>query len=281
MSEAVHADAAKLPEMLAVEVGNLEDYPDLLGDMYRRRYLGAIVRRVFEPERMAELRRRLSDGVEGVPRAVAPTFKGGLYGSPLAVASDDLRDYLENAARFRTAIAPFFSYIGGLETRIESVLARISGGLPVEVAGTDDGREYLPASVRVLIEGDSLPIHYENGTTRGEGMKQLLPHIDTETIMSFYVPVALAEEGGVLEVFTTDCSGDGHRIIGDLGGPERARSILAERGYMEVLPAVGDMLVFDGGRHYHLVTEIRRGARWTLGGFVAFAKDHRRVVYWS
>jgi hypothetical protein len=82
-------------------------------------------------------------------------------------------------------------------------------------------------------------------------------------------------------VFTTDCSGDGNRIIGDLGGPERARAILAERGCMEVLPGVGDMLVFDGGRHYHLVTEVQRGTRWTLGGFVVFSKNRDRVLYWS
>ena len=112
-------------------------------------------------------------------------------------------------------------------------------------------------------------------------MKKLLPELDGETIMSFYIPVALPRSGGVLEVFATDCSGDGDRIIQDLGGPERARAILAERGRIEVRPGVGDMLVFDGGRHYHLVTEISAGARWTLGGFFAFTGDHSRILYWS
>jgi hypothetical protein len=200
---------------------------------------------------------------------------------PLVMGSEDLQDYLENAERFGVAIAPLFAAAGGLERRIESVLARIAGGLPVDVARTEKGRPYLPATIRVLIEGDSLPIHYENGTTRAASMKPILSQLDAETIMSFYVPVSLPEEGGILEVFTTDCSGDGHRIIGDLGGPERAREILAERGRIEILPGVGDMLLFDGGRHYHLVTEVRHGARWTLGGFFAYTKDHGRIVYWS
>jgi hypothetical protein len=268
-------------DVLTIGVPDLERHPDLLGDVFRRRHVGAIVRGVFEPDHMAALVERLQGGIEGIPRAVAPTFKGGLYGTPLVMGSEDLRGYLDDAERFRAAIAPLFAAVGGLETRIESVLGRVAGGLPIGVARTRDGREYLPATIRVLIEGDSLPIHYENGTTRAAAMKPILAELDAETIMSFYVPVALPEEGGILEVFTTDCSGDGHRIIGDLGGPERARTILAERGCIQVLPGVGDMLLFDGGRHYHLVTEVRRGARWTLGGFFAYAKDHGRIVYWS
>ena len=269
-------------EVLTVPVSDLDRHPDLLGDIYRRRYTGAIVQGVFEPAQMAELARRLEVGLDGMPRAVAPTFKGGLYGTPLVMGSEDLREYLDDAERFRTAIAPLFTAPGGLEGGIESVLAPMAGGLPVEVPRASDGRRYVPATIRVLIDGDSLPIHYENGTTKYASMKRLLPQVDAETIMSFYVPVALPDAGGILEVFTTDCSGDGDRIINQLGGPERARAILAERGCIEVLPTVGDMLVFDGGRHYHLVTTVRGPrARWTLGGFFAFAKDHRRIFYWS
>lgn len=282
MAESAQAATANPLEVLPIEVADLDRHPRLLADIYDRRYMGAIVRRVFEPERMAQLAAGLEAGLAGMPRAVAPTFKGGLYGSPLVMSSADLRQYLDDAERFRIAIAPLFASAGGLEPRIESVLGRIGGGLPVEVARADDGRGYVPATIRVLVEGDSLPVHYENGTTRAVAMKSLLPRVDAETIMSFYVPVALPDAGGILEVFTTDCSGDGDRIIEDLGGPERARSILAQRGCIEVLPGVGDMLLFDGGRHYHLVTEVRgTRARWTLGGFFAFAKDHGRIFYWS
>lgn len=279
---AIDHAATRPLEVLEIEIDDLDRHRDLLNDMYRRRYTGAIVRRVFEPQQMADLAARLTAGVEGMPRTVAPTFKGGLYGTPLVLGTEDLRDYLLDAERFRTAIAPLFASTGGLDARIESVIGRIAGGLPVEVARTEDGRPYVPATIRVLVEGDSLPIHYENGTTRYASMKRLLPRVDAETIMSFYVPVALPTAGGMLEVFTTDCSGDGDRVIQDLGGPERARTILAQRGCIEVRPGVGDMLVFDGGRHYHLVTEVRgASARWTLGGFLAFAKGHDRIFYWS
>jgi hypothetical protein len=273
--------AGALP-VLAVDAADLDRHSDLLEGIFRRQYMGAIVRGVFTPTQMVEIISRLRAGLDGMPYAVAPTFKGGLYGSPLVMGSEDLQSYLDDAVRFRSAIAPLFASCHGLEACIESILGRLAGGLPVEVPRAHDGRAYVPATVRVLVDGDSLPIHYENGTTRYASMKRLLPQVDTETIMSFYVPMALPDAGGVLEVFTTDCSGGGDRIIEELGGPERALPILTERGCIEVLPGVGDMLLFDGGRHYHRVTEVRGPhARWTLGGFYAYAKDHRRILYWS
>jgi hypothetical protein len=104
--------------VLTIEPGTIDAHRDLLGDMYRQRVAGAIIKGVFEPDHMAELSRRLVAGVEGMPRAVAPTFKGGLYGTPLVMGSEDLRGYLEDAERFRTAIAGLFESVGGLETRI-------------------------------------------------------------------------------------------------------------------------------------------------------------------
>ena len=282
MARADHASVPDALPLVVVDGADVQQHPDLLERIFQRQYMGAIVRGVFAPAHMTEVVSRLGAGLEGMPRAVAPTFKGGLYGTPVVMGCEDLRTYLDDAGRFRSAIAPLFASCGGLEACIESTIGALAGGLPVELPCGDDGRAYVPATIRVLVDGDSLPIHYENGTTRYASMKRLLPQVDTETIMSFYVPMALPAAGGVLEVFTTDCSGDGDRIIEELGGPERALPILTERGCVEVLPGVGDMLLFDGGRHYHRVTEVQGSrARWTLGGFYAYAKDHRRILYWS
>ncbi len=277
--------AQRLTDALEVSsfgVGDVGSHPDLLEDLFRRRRIGAILRGVFPEAAMSDVASRLDEGVDGVPRAVAPTFSGGLYGRPLVMGAEDLKDYLDDAELFRSGMRGLFASLGGLEERIASQLRAMAGGRPVEVARTEEGREYLPVTFRALVEGDSLPIHYENGTAQHDSMKPLLRQIDPEALMSFYIPLTLPESGGVLEVYTTDCSGDGERIIGDLGGPEKAKVILAERGFVEVRPGVGDMLVFDGGRHYHLVTEVRGArSRWTLGGFFAFTKDHGRILYWS
>lgn len=268
-------------DFLELEPAEVGAHPRLLQEIFERRYVGAILRGVFPAELMAEIAARLTAGVEGVPRAYAPTFSGGLYGNPLVLGTEDLSEYLEDAARFRRTVEPLFASVGGLEATIDRSLGAIAGDAPVEVARAEDGRPYLPATFRVLVEGDSLPLHYENGTKRYDSMKELLPALDPESILSFYVPVVLPEAGGVLEVFSTDCGGAGDRAIERMGGPERARDIMAARGLTEVHPGVGDMLVFDGGRHYHLVTRVEDGSRWTLGGFFAFTTDHSRVLYWS
>jgi hapalindole-type alkaloid chlorinase len=268
-------------EVRRFDVGEADRCGDLIGDMFTRRCAGAIVEHVFSASMMAELTARIRRGVAGLPQATASTFRGGLFGVPLVLSGEDLNDYLAAAEHFRAAIEPLFASEGGLEACLRDTLARVAGGRSVEVARAEDGRAYLPASIRVLVAGDSLPIHYENGTTKYDSMRPLLARIDRTTIMSFYLTVELAEEGGTLQYFSTDCSGDGDRIIGDLGGPEKARAILAARGYIDVFPGVGDLLVFDGGRHYHLVTEVHRGTRWTLGGFFALTKEHDRVLYWS
>jgi len=268
-------------EVRRFDVGEAGRCGDVIGDMFTRRCAGAIVERVFAPSMMTELATTIRRGVPGLPRATAPTFSGGLFGVPLVLSGEDLNDYLVAAEEFRVAIEPLFVSVGGLEARLRDTLAQLAGGRVVEVARAEDGRAYLPASIRVLVAGDSLPIHFENGTKKYDSMRPLLARVDATTIMSFYLTVELPEDGGTLQYFSTDCLGDGDRIIGDLGGPEKARAVLGARGYIDVLPGVGDLLVFDGGRNYHLVTEVLRGTRWTLGGFLALTKEHERVLYWS
>jgi len=280
MAELAQATTRSM-EVRRFDVSEADRWGDLIGDMFTRRCAGAIVEHVFPVSVMADLAATICRGVVGLPRATAPTFRGGLFGVPLVLSGEDLSDYLAAAEQFRAAIEPLFAAAGGLEARLRDTLARVAGGRRVEVAHAEDGRAYLPASIRVLIAGDSLPIHYENGTTKYDSMRALLAHVDATTIMSFYLTIELAEEGGTLQYFSTDCSGVGDRIVGDLGGPEQARAILAARGSIDVFPAVGDLLLFDGGRNYHLVTEVRRGTRWTLGGFFALTKEHDRVFYWS
>ena len=58
--------------------------------------------------------------------------------------------------------------------------------------------------------------------------------------------------------------------------------------YVEAMKALviyvyaGELLLFDGGRYFHKVSPVEGSrARWTIGGFVGFTRDHERVVYWS
>jgi len=242
---------------------------------------GVIVRGVLAPNSAAELVRRLEQEGSSLPTFRPPVFKGYVLGRPLVSASDGLGSYLDEAERFRAGCAAIVPDYPRLEQQIHDALAALAGDCPVSLPQGDDGRSYLAATVRVLIDGDRLPLHYENETLRSPVMATLRPHLDTSTLMSFYLPLATPRAGGVLRLFRTHCLDGGDSLINKLGGEERARPHFEQRGFSEVLPRIGDLLVFDGGRWYHDVTPVEGGRRWTLGGFLAMTRDHRAVHYWS
>jgi hypothetical protein len=46
--------------------------------------------------------------------------------------------------------------------------------------------------------------------------------------------------------------------------------------------AVGDLALFEEGRYYHRVNEVRGSrSRWTMGGFLAPSRDAQTLHYWS
>jgi len=46
--------------------------------------------------------------------------------------------------------------------------------------------------------------------------------------------------------------------------------------------AQGDLIAFGSGRLYHRVEPVEGSrSRVTMGGFLAFDRDHERVLYWS
>ena len=241
---------------------------------------GMIVKRVLDPERAAELVRRLEREGASLPTFRPPVFKGHVFGRPL-VAADGLDGYLEDAARFRAGCAAIFPGYPDIEAAIDGALRALGAPWSVTVPTGTDGRAFLAVTVRVLVEGDRLPLHFENETFDRPVMAPLRPDLDASTLMSFYVPLATPPAGGLLRLFRTHCLDGGDSLIGRLGGEDPAREEFERRGFSFVLPEVGDLLVFDGGRWYHDVTPVEGGTRWTLGGFLGVTRDHTAVRYWS
>jgi hypothetical protein len=274
------AREAELP-VVEVDFSRIGEQADAIARLVDGSLAGVIVRGVFDPMHVGELVRRLERDGSSLPTFHPPVFKGRVYGRPLVSASDGLNAYLDEAERFRTGCAALFDEYPRMEQRLHDALAALGGGRPVSIPLGAGGRPYLAATIRVLIEGDRLPLHYENETLRSPVMEALRPLLDTSTLMSFYVPLATSRSGGILRLFRVHCLDGGDSLISRLGGDERALPYFEERGFSVVLPGIGDLLVFDGGRWYHDVTPVEGGRRWTLGGFLAATRDHRAVHYWS
>ena len=267
--------------ILEIPFGELNEPRDIIAQIFSGSLRGVIVRGLLSPDMVAEMVRQFDRHGRSLPTFSPPVFKGYVIGRPLVSAADGLDGYLEEADRFRTGSAALWADYPQVEQRIHDALALIAGTLGVSVPHGKDGRSYLAATVRVLIEGDRLPLHYENETFGNPAMDALRPTLDMSTLMSFYIPLATSPSGGLLRLFETSCLDGGDSLIDRLGGEERARPYFEEHGFATVLPGIGDLFIFDGGRWYHDVTPIEGGTRWTLGGFLALTSDHRTVHYWS
>lgn len=132
----------------------------------------------------------------------------------------------------------------------------------------DDGRRYAAGTYRHLPVGCAIPVHVGNYFFGTGGYRHLREVLDTTVQLSFFFTLRAAEVGGELEVLDQRW-GDADTPWHDAMGIWDGDAILAQRAGQRYRPESGDLLIFDGGRHYHRVTEVGGGhARWTLGGFV-------------
>lgn len=261
-------------------VAGLTQFPRAIEEIFRGDLTALIVRGFLAPELLAGSVRRVESGEVKMLRLDGPIFKGCLYGRPLAASRADLSDYLADSVPGRGALTELFGQGPSLEERVRAALTALAGGVPVELARSADGRDYMPTSIRVLIAGDQLPPHAENQTLNRPASRELKERVDGHCVMSFYLPVQLPEAGGLLTVVSGDQFKDGDGQLGKLG--DKAKEALEATGTITIKPGVGDLLVFESGRRYHWVSPVEGPrARWTLGGFFAYTKAHDRILFWA
>lgn len=274
------ADGAGEP-LIEIDASRVKEAADAIPRLHAGSLAGILVRGVFDLDEVAALVSALEEHGAELPMFKPPIFKGRVLGKPLVAAAEGITDYLDQAERFRAGCARIHAAYPDMEQRLHDAISALAGDYPTSVPRWADGRDFLAATIRILIEGDSLPLHYENETFSRPVMAKFSPLLDQTNMLSFYMPLVIPRSGGVLRLFHTSCLDGGDSLIEDLGGEEKALAHFEARGYSEVLPEIGDLLVFDGGRWYHDVTPIADGERWTLGGFLASTRDGNKVHYWS
>jgi hypothetical protein len=272
--------------ILDIHASEVEKYPNTLKDiMFNRSFEGMIIRGVLSPETVEQVVSRLENGAmkslylarptQGVDRKYKPIE---VYGQTLIGTSpSDLNKYFDCATAFRQECSILFQGHPGLEERIEAVLHGLSG-LPVRVPkGPEEGQTYTPATIRALFEGDEMPIHAGNQLIRLPQSAHLNTLIDITDQFSYFIPITVPEVGGELIIYTLEWNPEEK-------SEEKAVDPMLEQKYesVAVAPNPGDMLVFDGGRYYHRVTPVSGSRpRRTIGGFMAFSKQHDAFYYWS
>lgn len=241
---------------------------DLIGQLLDGSLGGILVEGAFDVALAEGVVAQLREAPGESGPVVSPPFPGWTFGAVLVVSPPDLVAY----QRRGQALLSVLSCAGlPLPEQLSAMLTSLSDGAPV----LTPPEASTPLTVRVFEAGDGVGIHSERADW--PSMAGLRERIVEGVQLSCYTPLSLAA-GGQLHLYHRPPSGQEPRIEG-LPDEEVAEA-LAAFGLTEVRPAVGDLLVFDGGRYNHRVLPSRSGQRWTAGAFLAPGHDGQRYA-WS
>jgi hypothetical protein len=188
--------------------------------------------------------------------------------------------YFASAERFRRDASRVFGPAFDFEARLLEALRPLVGGRAVRIAEGPAGRRYTPATIRRLPPGTAIPLHCGDFFLETGGYEHLRSVLDLVGQLSWFVPLQTPERGGELRV--TDLSWHDPDVPRIEEGFWDATAIRATREFTTVVPGVGDMVVFDGGRWFHEVAQVRGArTRWTIGGFLGFTRDRDAVLLWN
>lgn len=265
-------------EIDAAEVGN---HPDMIDRILRHDIFGVLIRGVFPAEQLTRAVSRLDSGETQAPMFVSHTFGGRTYGRVLRMADGDLGEYFDAACRIGPALDEAFGEPPGYEQRLCAIVGALSGGREIAVPSVGE-RRYAPVTIRVIDPGGTVDLHCGNETYAFPALEELCRIIDPAGEISTLMPLALPETGGELEVYDVCFEDPLIRELDDKLGRENAHKGLADRCFLRLRPAVGDLALFEEGRYYHRVNEVQGAqARWTMGGFLAPSRDNDTLYYWS
>lgn len=189
-----------------------------------------------------------------------------------------LDQYLEDANWYDRS--PIFERQIDPTAAVASALSAHSGGRPVEVLTTPDGRRFSPFTVRRLGEGKGIGLHHDLHTSL-EMFKDVAPALDRRTLVSYVFTLQGPDAGGELCVY--NCPPDvanppkmPNGFMWDLAGVEK------RFGSVTVKTGTGDLFLFASARLLHRVAPVAGPrARFTLGGFLALDARRERVLFWS
>lgn len=278
--------------LLEIGVREAARHPQVLQAMFDHRLDGVLLRGAFDRNAMQTVCQRID--ARAVPRRVMgdqahladPPFT---VGQAIVGAADGLDDYFDDAAHQAGRLELLFAGLPGFHPRIAELLSTLGGGLAVEVAQGPQGQACPSATIRVLPHGAEIGVHVDNAFLHMPRAHHLHRLVDTRGQLSYLVPLSQPQAGGDLLVHALQWEA-ARLLMPDvtqaaahvwLEGSE-VFDLVGSLPATVLAPGVGDLLVFDGGRHFHRVSKVVGPVpRRTIGGFLGLSPGHDRIVVWS
>jgi hypothetical protein len=278
------SDPPKYLEVAAEEASRLRN---VLEELYERTVDVAVVRRAFVNEQLPALAKAVDRGERPLrwnqPNAAVPVEDIQVLGTAATPTystphGPTLAEYLDDASWYERS--PIFGQGFDPGAAVTAALARHSGGRPVDVLRSPDGRPFAPFTVRRLAEGKGIGLHHDLHTSLPM-FSDIAPTLDTSTLISWVVTLQGPESGGELHVYaaapdTPDPPKLANGFAWDPAGVE------ARFGSVKVATSAGDLFLFASARCLHRVSPVVGSrARFTMGGFLALSASRDRIIFWS
>src|SRR6267142_2642245 len=194
-----------------VDVSEADRLARAIDQMYNDELDVIVVRRALDPARLASVGEYLDRSdtnpgwarpnekmpIEDIQVLGTDTPATPTYGAPTGASLDS---YLESAQRHRSATEGLFDAGFNVCDEFRRVLGRFAGGREVDIPVADDGRQYVPFTIRRLVDGRQIGLHHDYHYPLAL-YSQLAPKLDTRTLISFVVTLRRPEAGGELFVY--------------------------------------------------------------------------------
>ena len=266
-----------------VDVADAGRLSNAIDQMYEDRLDVIVIRRALDPARLAAVGEQLdrddTSAAWARPNARMPIEDIQVLGSDIpatptysAPTGASLDAYLESAKGHQAATAGLFDQDFNVAGEFRRVLGQFADGRPVDIPVADDGRQYVPFTIRRLVDGRQIGLHHDYHYPLAL-YSQLAPKLDTRTLISFVATLRRPEAGGELFVYA---------VTPDTPNPPKMPN-----GFQWDLEAVekrfhwtsfetnpGDLFLLASGRCLHRIGRVAGPrARVSMGGFLALDKD--------
>ena len=272
---------------VAVDVEKIGTYSNAIEDIYEDDLDAIVLRHAFPTETATIVtdRVRIESSLPWLrPNKIGPNTDIRVLGIPAtptfeAPRGPDVEDYFSSAQEYDAVIRGVFPADCEPAAYTERLLARVSGDRSIKAARDSRGRSFARCSLRSLPEGQSIIVHndYFHFTLPVYG--DLVSRLDTTISLSFFALIQAPEVGGELVV-----NGLTHQDSAPTLASGLPDTNAIQGGYVfeEFDLSSGDVIVFGAGKFYHQVRPvIGKRPRITLGGFLAFDRDRKNVIYWN
>ncbi len=277
--------------VLDVDIRDTSAVANGIEDMYDDGLDVVVVRHALDGAMLARVGARLDSGALAVswsrPNEKMPIEDLQLLGTDTpatptfqAPRGASLDQYLSSAVAHATRAASVFDESFDAAREIGVLLGRFSGDRPVALPRATDGRDYVPFTIRRLVDGRQIGVHHDYHY-RLELYRELATQVDTRTLVSYVATLQAPLAGGELVVY--GAASDDPELPKLPNGFSFDLAAIEERyEQARIATGPGDLFLLASGRCLHRVDRIAGPrARITMGGFLALDRSHERVLFWS